>query len=348
MKGGRYKVIFPVIRLLFRETIAILKPLFLNENKRLKAALSQHGFHPALCAHPSILFESKVAKRDKTICIQGPVIFLKKCIKIGALKDNAVQQYMREFGVQPFFKKDIGYWLDDPHAPIVPYTIPDCPKPEGRIIVYTVLTGDYDNVSEILFKEDGVDYILFTNNPSLKSRTWRVIPIQSDLNDVLLSREVKMLPHKYLNEEYEVSIYVDANVVIYGEISRLTCYLGHGNAFAVSAHSVRKTVKEEINACVKLGKVDGMQAREQYEKYLSEGFKEDQPLLECGILVRKHKDQNLQLLMQNWFNEFRNGIRRDQLSLPPCISRLGYKDYVIMDGSVWHNQFNRLVSHKKR
>ena len=314
MNRGRYMVMLPMIRLLFRGTIAILKPLFLNENKQLKVALSQQGFHPALCFHPSILFEDKAAKKNKAICIQGLIVFLKKCIKIGVLKDDEVQQWMQEFRMQPHFKRDIGFWFIDPNAPIVPYMVPDCPKPEGRIAVYTALIGDYDNVSEILYKEDRVDYFLFTNNPSLKSRTWRVIPIQSD----------------------------------YGEISRLTCYLGSGKAFAVSSHSVRKTVKEEIDECVKLGKVDGERAREQYERYLSEGFQEDQPLLECGVLVRRHKNQNLQLLMQHWFNEFRNGIRRDQLSLPPCISRLGYKDYVIMDGSVWHNQFNRLVSHKKR
>ena len=154
-----------------------------------------------------------------------------------------------------------------------------------------------------------------------------------------------MFPHKYLEDRYETSIYIDANAVIYGEITQLTRYLADGKSLAVSRHSVRKTIKEEIDACIKLGKVDGTQAREQYKRYLREGFQEDQPLLECGILVRKHKNRNLQLLMQNWFNEFENGIRRDQLSLPPCISRLGYDDYVIMDGSVWHNQFNRLVSH---
>lgn len=343
-----YNMALPLMRYLLNGVISYLKPSLIGEEERLRKVLYKRGFHLAICAHPSILFGKRIQNNKTVSFVSLPVLLLKQCIRAGLLTGKREQVLKPELGVQPFFGVCVSYWFDDPHAPIVPYTIPDCPKPEGRIIVYTVLTGDYDNVSEILFKEDGVDYILFTNNPSLKSRTWRVIPIQSDLNDVLLSREVKMLPHKYLNEEYEVSIYVDANVVIYGEISRLTCYLGHGNAFAVSAHSVRKTVKEEINACVKLGKVDGMQAREQYEKYLSEGFKEDQPLLECGILVRKHKDQNLQLLMQNWFNEFRDGIRRDQLSLPPCISRLGYKDYVIMDGSVWHNQFNRLVTHKKK
>lgn len=348
MKRRMYKMIVPLMRFLFKRAFSYLKPSFLGEDERLRKALCQRAFHPAICAHPSIIFGKRIQNSETVAFFRLPVLFLKKCIRTGLLTDRKGQLLIQELGVQPFFGNSVSFWFYDPHAPIVPYKIPDSPKPEGRIVVYTALTGDYDNVSEILYKEDGVDYFLFTNNPSLKSKTWKIIPIQSDLDDVLLSREIKMLPHKYLNEEYEMSIYVDANVVIYGEISRLTCYLGHGNAFAVSAHSVRKTVKEEINACVKLGKVDGMQAREQYEKYLSEGFKEDQPLLECGILVRKHKDQNLQLLMQNWFNEFRDGIRRDQLSLPPCISRLGYKDYVIMDGSVWHNQFNRLVTHKKK
>lgn len=97
---------------------------------------------------------------------------------------------------------------------------------------------------------------------------------------------------------------------------------------------------------MKLRGVDAIEAKKQYEKYLREGFKDDQSLLECGILVRAHYDAKVQELMQSWYDEFKNGVKRDQLSLLPCISRLKFEDYVVMDGSVWHNQFNRIQRHK--
>jgi hypothetical protein len=198
---------------------------------------------------------------------------------------------------------------------------------------------------ELLYKEEGVDYLFFTNNPAIHSQTWQVIQVQSDLNDVLLSREIKMLPHKYLGDKYETSIYMDDNAVIYGEITELTRYLGEGKTFAVSRHSRRKRVKEEIDACVKWRGTDRAAAEQQYEKYLQDGFKDDKPLLECGLLVRKHSDENLQKLMEAWFEEFKNGVPRDQLSLLPCMQKLDFDNYAVMDGSVWHNQFEKLVLH---
>ena len=350
VKGGFISFLNPFLRFVFRCILKRMRPFFIHEDERLRELLLAQSFHPALCTHPSILFIQGVAseKRSPLIFMRGYLYLIKRFVRLGLLRGEKGVHLMDELGLQPCFGNGSGFWFVENAFPIRPYHIPDSNKPDGKSVVYTVLTGDYDEVQELLYKEEGVDYILFTNNPSLRCKTWEVICVQSDYEDVLLSREIKMLPHKYLGEGYETSIYIDANAVVYGEITQLTRYLSDGRALAISQHSMRKTVKEEIEACVKLGKTDGEQAWAQYATYLKEGFIDDEPLLECGLLVRRHNDQNLQSLMQVWFNEFKNGIRRDQISLRPCISRLGYKDYAVMDGSVWHNQFNRLVSHKKK
>lgn len=347
MKQKLLKIISPISLYLLRKVLKRLKPLFLREDVALKDELRWQGFHSALSTHPSILFGERKLGGAKVCFLKHRVAYLKKCIKIGLLKDEKGHKLMHELGMQPYFVNGVDFWFEESHSPVVPYTIPNNPKPKGRTVVYTALTGNYDDVHEILYKEDDVDYLLFTNNPSMKSKTWQVKLVESDLDNVLLSREIKMLPHKYLGDEYETSIYIDANAVIYGELSELTRCLGKGKAFAVSRHSIRKSVKEEIDACVKLRGMNQVAAEKQYESYLQEGFKDDQPLLECGILVRAHHDTKLQELMQSWYDEFMSGVRRDQLSLQPCISRLKYKDYVVMDGSVWHNQFNKIQSHRR-
>lgn len=329
-------------------TLKRLKPLFLDDDEALKFELCQQGFHLALCNHPSILFGERMAydKRNRCYFLKTQVAYLKKSIKIGLLKGEKGHKVMQDLGMPHYYGNGVEFWFEESHSPLRPYHLPENEKPKGRLAVYSALTGNYDDVHEILYKEDGVDYLLFTNNPSLKSKTWQVVFVESELDDVLLSREIKMLPHKYLGNAYDMSIYIDANAVIYGELSNLTKFLVGDKSFAVSRHGERNSVKDEIDACVKLRGVDAIEAKKQYEKYLREGFKDDQSLLECGILVRAHYDAKVQELMQSWYDEFKNGVKRDQLSLLPCISRLKFEDYVVMDGSVWHNQFNRIQRHK--
>lgn len=348
MKRFLLKIIRPIALLLCEIVLRSTKSLFVSESVVLCAVLKEFDFHEALFTHPSIIYAQRNNEFGKARFLRHKIVILKKCIKIGLLKDKKGHGLLQELGVQPYFGNGVEFWFEESHSPMKAYHLPKVEKPNGRLAVYSALTGSYDDVHEILYKEEGVDYLLFTNNPSLKSKTWQVIFVESELDNVLLSREIKMLPHKYLDEAYDMSIYIDANAVIYGELSELTKYLGDGKSFAVSQHSIRKSVKEEIEACVKLRGTDPIEAKRQYERYLQEGFQDNHPLLECGLLVRNHKDSKLQELMESWYYEFKNGVKRDQLSLLPCINRMKFEDYVVMDGSVWHNQFNRIQRHKKK
>lgn len=347
MKDYLVTILKPLLLFFLKKDIVGLKPLFLSENEKLKSILLEKGFHSALCTHPSMVFGERRETENNLSCLRLRLAFLKKSIKTGLLKDKKGHQMMQELGIQPCFGNGVDFWFEESHSPLKPYHLPEVEKPKGRLAVYSALTGNYDDVHELLYKEKDVDYLLFTNNPSLKSKTWQVVFVESELDNVLLSREIKMMPCKYLGDTYDMSIYIDANAIIYGELSNLTKYLNEDKTFAVSRHWERKTIKEEIEICVRLLGVDKVKAEKQYENYLQEGFQDDQPLLECGLLVRRHKDQELQQLMQTWFEEFEKGVRRDQFSLLPCINRIHFEGLVMMDGGVWHNQFIRIQRHKK-
>lgn len=326
-----------------------LKPLFVTEDERLKVQLKRLEFHPALCAHPSILFGHREEATECNVhCLSLKLSYLKKAIKIGLLKTEKGHRLMQELGIVEYYGNGVDFWFLESHSPICPYSIPTFTNAHKRIAIYTALTGNYDNVNEILYKEDGVDYLLFTNNRNLRSNTWQIVYIESDLDNVLLSREIKMLPHKYLSEKYDASIYIDANAVIYGKLSQLTNYLNEQVSFAVSKHGERNTVKDEVEVIIQRFKsVDPLQARSQYNQYVKSGFKDDLGLAECTILVRNHNEHSLIELMDAWWTEFQKGIRRDQVSLLPCIAKLQFKAYVLMDGYVRHNQYCKIISHKK-
>lgn len=324
-----------------------LKPLFLSENKKLEQVLFENGFCLALYTHPSIVFGERKDANKHTGCWGLRIVFLKKCIRIGLLEDERGHKLMRELGIQPYFGNGVEFWFEESHSPIKPYHLPEVEKPQGRLAVYTALTGDYDEVHEILYKEKDVDYILFTNNPLLKSKTWQVIVVESELNDTLLSREIKMFPDKYLGSSYDMSIYVDANMVIYGELSELTKYLSKEKPFAVSRHGERNSVREEIDACAKIVGIDRDKALAQYDRYVEEGFSDDMGLAECSILVRKHNQKTVVELMNLWWKEFVAGVRRDQLSLLPCMDKTCFIGLAWMEkGYARHNQYCRAVAHK--
>ena len=43
-----------------------------------------------------------------------------------------------------------------------------------RIVVYTAIFGDYDDLYEPMVKPDNVDYVCFTDSKTLKSDVWDV------------------------------------------------------------------------------------------------------------------------------------------------------------------------------
>ena len=83
-----------------------------------------------------------------------------------------------------------------------------------KICVYTCITGNYDNLKDVIVKEKGVDYVCFTNNREITSSTWKIIYIDDGiLNNHYLSRKIKMLGHPYIDENYDLSIWIDASII---------------------------------------------------------------------------------------------------------------------------------------
>lgn len=100
----------------------------------------------------------------------------------------------------------------------------------NKAIIYTVITGNYDTIKQPLVVEEGVEYVLFTNNCEIREAgVWKVTHIPSlnlgsrseKENNILLSRRVKMLAHKYLPKGYDVSVYVDADMLLKESVSEL-------------------------------------------------------------------------------------------------------------------------------
>ena len=222
-------------------------------------------------------------------------------------------------------------------------------------IIYTVITGKYDSIKQPLVVEEGVEYYLFTNNPEIKDAgVWKVVQIPSEEwsgrtareNNILLSRKVKMLPHKYLPEGAEWSLYIDADMVIKRPLTELLNNLHSKTLFAAFRHSYCKNVQEEIEDLLVKNMVQPDQVKEQWNKYVEWGFKDNLGISENGLLIRRHNDARVAQLMELWWKEYQQGCLRDQVSLMPCMYKEDFMPYFqFIEKNIRDNEYLDVLKH---
>lgn len=219
-------------------------------------------------------------------------------------------------------------------------------------IVYTCITGNYDNLLEPEYVTPGFDYICFTDNKKLKSNTWKILPIPDnllDLSKVKQQRNIKINPHKYLNN-YELSIWVDSSVKLSDNLNKLLCTLDLKNYnIFITQHPQRNCVYKEAEACIKLKKDTLLNINKEIDFFKSSGLPENNGLVETNVIIRLHNDISCIALMGEWWYYLNMYSHRDQLSLPFCLWKLNYKQLCIMPVGFNHTSYFNWIGglHKK-
>lgn len=219
--------------------------------------------------------------------------------------------------------------------------------------VYTVNVNDYDFVFEPVITDDDIDYILFTDNPNVKSKNWiiKIIPKSffEEMSPAFINRLYKFLPNKFLSC-YDVSIYIDSNIRLINSISPLMNDFIEANcSIGFIKHPLRVSVIEEIDACVSnLKVVDEKLLQKEYEKYKSLGFTDKKRLTENSIILRRHNRSSVIDAMNLWWDYFKCSAGRDQISLPYV------REKVILDEKIYdiklreNNGMFQIYKHKTK
>ena len=187
----------------------------------------------------------------------------------------------------------------------------------NKKVVYTCITGGYDTLSNPKHVTSGFDYICFTDNKEIRSDVWEIRRLPKEvenLSNVKKQRFVKINPHLLL-KEYDISIWVDGNVVLKGDLNKFVSNTVKDDCSVyVPKHPSRNCLYAESNAVVRMKKDKSEITNPQMDRYKAEGFPKNYGLLQSNILLRKHNESDCIKLMEDWFNEVKNGSHRDQLS----------------------------------
>jgi lipopolysaccharide biosynthesis glycosyltransferase len=194
----------------------------------------------------------------------------------------------------------------------------------NKTIVYTAIYGKRDHLQDPLVVPPDVDFVCFTDDPTLKSRIWKIKVEAPDSHMAVRSAKIfKVFPHKYF-PEYERSLWVDGNILIRGDVNEFLDTVLAEAPFAafdhMGGHDKRDCAYDEAEALLegkKIGRYQNLSAemiQKQMAGYRAEGFPAHNGLISSMIIARRHNDPKVTETMQAWWNEMQKLTHRDQLS----------------------------------
>lgn len=223
-------------------------------------------------------------------------------------------------------------------------------KPTGRsFCVYTALFGEYDELRSPTYMPAGVKFICFSDR-ARDVAGWEVRIIDLDLKSpAMKNRLLKLLPYDYL-EDFDCSLYIDANVVLLADPLAVYHRWLEGKPFVAWSHPDRSGVYEEIEAILVGLRHSPAALLDQHRYFRESTVPERTGLIDASFLWRDHRDAGVRRLMEEaWEFLVRFGCHRDQPALGYLMWRSGVRPDVLPDslGTSRENDFFCRLPHKQ-
>ena len=298
-----------------------------------------------------LMHEIKELNSDYYSLRKGKEFIIGKAVNMSleVLKTGKVSQFIKQYNN---WKK--GHSLKNvPGTPMAfeyPNRVPNYFSSE-RIAVYTVIFGKYDMINEPLCHPDNIDYYIVTDQSlDLKKSNYKLVDISSfstclkDLSNAEKNRFFKMHPY-LIFPNYNYSIYVDGNIQIITDLTEYIHYIEE-SGISIHSHYGRDCVFDECIAIIKSKKETKENINKHVEHLKNEGMPRHYGLLECNVIARKHNEM-CKTIMEEWWKEFMQYSKRDQISLPYVLYKhhIDVKDIATMGENVYKNPSFRIITH---
>jgi hypothetical protein len=172
-----------------------------------------------------------------------------------------------------------------------------------KIVVYQAVFGGRDDLRMPKFIPDDVHYYAIIG--------------QGGKMD---AQKIKLLPHRYFSE-YDVSVWMDGNYELTGNIKEVVNRFMKHSDFAVLRHpaenlGIRPTVYREAEVAVLQGVERKPKIEKQIAFYRGEGLPATTEVVMNGILIRRHNELKVRAFDELWWREMLLRSSRDQISFP--------------------------------
>jgi len=212
-----------------------------------------------------------------------------------------------------------------------------------KTCVFTTLIGGYERLNEQpAAHQSNLDFLCFTDDPNLKSETWKIINVEPILpfDNFRSAKAIKICSHRYL-KNYENSLYVD-NSVLLKVPPELIFEDFSTEKFDVCCirHSYRETVLDEFEEVISSYFDKSNIIVEQFNTYsmINPEIFFQKPVW-GGFLIRKHNKSEVIEAMEDWFVQILRYSRRDQLSINYILDKHKL-DLNIIDLDNYHSKYH--------
>ncbi len=204
----------------------------------------------------------------------------------------------------------------------------------NKIVVYTALVGDYDElkIPECLNPE--IDYVCFTDKYYAGYNPWEIrYPDYFNSDPTRVARYYKLNPH-VLFPDYDIAIWVDANFLIlkgndFKEL--IQKHTNSGKIISLAKHPFRNCVYEEAESCIRMSKDNNERLLNQVSKYKEDGMPANFGLSETGVLISNPANKQTSLFFTAWWKQLLTFSKRDQISFPYVIFKLNERYNILFD-----------------
>jgi lipopolysaccharide biosynthesis glycosyltransferase len=222
-------------------------------------------------------------------------------------------------GIRPEFHFDENIWL--PERRVITAYLDKKGTRTSRKVVYCCIINGYDSLVQPYHIDPEWDYICFTDDARLiENGTKGVWEIRAALHPELRpdrrNRFHKMLPHR-LFPDHDESIYIDGNVNL------ISSYLfdevrSRKLPLLLPLHFSRVCIYKEIEVLLGSKRTSDENRRmlpDQMDFLKQMGFPEGYGLTENSVIYRRHHDETVRRIMENWWNLLCSFSARDQSTL---------------------------------
>lgn len=212
---------------------------------------------------------------------------------------------------------------------VLKYNLSDVNFSHKKHVIYTCVTGGYDEPIVPTFYNKNWDYIFFTDNKELLEKKvlgpWQIRSLQfSELSNALNNRWHKINPH-LLFPDYDDSIYIDGNIDMLDDNLFRQIENHQPALMLVPKHPTNDCIYKEIKINLKNRRISKEQAENIYNILKKDKYPKHYGLLENNIIYRKHNDRKIIYLMEYWWKFIKDVVPRDQLSFCYLLWKNGIK-----------------------
>ncbi len=190
------------------------------------------------------------------------------------------------------------------------------PRHASRLAVYTAVLGGGQQLREApLAAESSADFVCFTDDATVRSDTWQVIPVEPRLptDPVRSERFLKIVGHPALTG-YDRTLWVDNAVELRALPETFVDGWLEEADVAAPAHTFHRSVLDEAQASIDLGKDDHLRVFEQMAHYVDSSPAAIEANPHWTALLARRRTPRVEVAMTTWWEHVLRFSRRDQLS----------------------------------